>query len=924
MQTVSNDLLRRDVRMLGDLLGDVITELVGPGALALVEDVRQLSRRRRSGEHEAEPELAARVAGLDLAQARTVSRAFSIFFDLANLAEDRHRIRVLRSREQEKFPAPISESIGAGIARLREAGFTVEQVQKAIDDLAIELVFTAHPSEAKRRSIRAKLRRMRYALQELDRDDLLPRERERLERRIRSDLTVLWQTDFLRPSRPTVLEEVERGLSITPRLWEVVPQVYEALRRALEVSYPGNVFRVPKFLRFGSWMGGDRDGNPNVTAAITRQTLLWLRETAIQQHLQMCRQLYDFLSISVREIDVDAVLVARLEAAVTDWPGLEEALAKIGPLEVYRRWVVMIEWRLRQSLASKGAPAIGAYHDGTTLTADVQTLYNSLAAHHNRLLADGEVQKWVDLAGVFGLHLTRLDVRQDARRYREVMTEIFALLHLNENYAALDESARCELLSQTMPWNEDIPAAKLSPLAVDTLELFRLLHEASATYGPDCIGGHVISLTQCPSDVLNVLWLWRWAQSRAIAEAPTASASEPKAAANELRIVPLFEKIDDLRNSPQTLGAILAHPLYREHLTRQNNRQIVMVGYSDSTKDGGYLAACWGLYEAQSQLHQVANEAGVRLTFFHGRGGSLGRGGGPAARGILSLPPAALDGSLRLTEQGEVLAERYDDLQVALRHLEQVTWATLVASALPGAEIKPAWRATMEELSRRSFVCYRELVEQPGFIRFFEAATPIEEIENLPIGSRPSRRRGERTLGDLRAIPWVFSWTQNRCMIPAWYGLGTALSEIKYGDRTAWQTVCEMYRQWPFLQATIDNAALALAKADMYVAQNYSELVEDPDERQSCWGLIAREFDRTRQALIDLSGGGELLAATPWFQGSIQVRNPYIDPLNLIQIELLRRRRNLPADASEEEGQRLRDLLRLTVQGIAAGMRTTG
>lgn len=947
MSTLSNDHLRRDVRMLGDLLGEVITELVGPGALALVEDVRQLSRRRRSGEHEAEPELAARVAGLDLAEARIVSRAFSVFFDLANLAEDRHRIRVLRSREQEKHPAPISESIGAGISRLREANFTAEEVQKALDDLSIELVFTAHPSEAKRRSIRAKLRRMRYALQELDRDDLLPRERERLQRRIKSDLTVLWQTDFLRPSRPTVLEEVERGLSITPRLWEVVPQVYESLRRALEACYPESTFRIPSFLRFGSWMGGDRDGNPNVTAAITRQTLVWLRETAIGQHLLMCRQMYDFLSISVREIDVDAAMVARLEEAVTAWPGLEETLKKVAPLEVYRRWVVMIEWRLKQSLSAAGPAASGAYHDGAALVADMQSLFESLREHHNRLLADGEVQKWVDLARVFGLHLTRLDVRQDARRYREVMTEIFAALHLSENYATLDETERCELLSTTMPvsgpvptsslksqasglspsktipWSEPIPASKLSPLTVDTLELFRLLHEASVTFGPDCIGGHVISLTQCPSDVLNVLWLWRWAQSRAAAEAATEGTSS-KATAAELRIVPLFEKIDDLRNSPDTLTAILKHPLYREHLARQNNRQIVMVGYSDSTKDGGYLAACWGLYEAQSKLNQVAADAGVRLTFFHGRGGSLGRGGGPAARGILSLPPAALDGSLRLTEQGEVLAERYDDLQVALRHLEQVTWATLVASALPSAEIKPAWRTMLEELSRRSFACYRELVEQPGFIPYFEAATPIEEIENLPIGSRPSRRRGERTLGDLRAIPWVFSWTQNRCLIPAWYGLGTALSEVKYGDRAAWQTVCEMYRQWPFLQATIDNAALALAKADMYVAQNYSELVEDADERQRCWGLIAREFDCTRQALIDLTGSGELLAATPWFQGSIQVRNPYIDPLNLIQIDLLRRRRSLPNDATEEEGQRLRDLLRLTVQGIAAGMRTTG
>lgn len=908
--------------MLGELLGDVITNLVGPTALTLVEDVRQLSRRRRGGEHEAEPQLARRVADLTLSDARVVARAFSVFFDLANLAEDRHRIRVLRERERESFPAPISESIGAAIGILNKAGFSAEQVQGALDQLSVELVFTAHPSEAKRRSIRAKLRRMKHALQELDREDLLARERQRLETRIKSELTVIWQTDFLRPSRPTVLEEVERGLSITPRLWEVVPQVYESLRRSLEASYPGWNFRIPTFLRFGSWMGGDRDGNPNVTAPITRRTLGWLRETAINQHVAMCRQMYDFLSISEREVEFDKDLEQRVADAQRAWPALEPLLSKIGSYEIYRRWITIIQWRLQQSYANveQGGISEGGYCDGGDLSADVEVLYESLKIHHNRLLADGEVGKWCDLARVFGLHLTRLDVRQDARRYREVMTEIFALLGKAENYADLDEPARCEVLSKSLPWKEPIAADKLTPLAADTLELFRLLHEASTTFGPDCIGGHVISLTQCPSDVLNVLWLWRWAQQRALAEKKVqASAPSP-----ELRIIPLFEKIDDLRNSALTLEAILSHPLYREHLERQGNRQIVMVGYSDSTKDGGYLAACWGLYEAQSQLQKVATKHGVSLTFFHGRGGSLGRGGGPAARGILSLPPTALDGSLRLTEQGEVLAERYDDQHVALRHLEQVSYATLIASALPGVDVKPAWRELMEDLSRRSYVAYRELVDQPGFIPFFEAATPIEEIENLPIGSRPSRRRGERTLGDLRAIPWVFSWTQNRCMIPAWYGLGTALSEIKYRDRTAWQTACEMYRQWPFLQATIDNAALALAKADMYIAQNYSELVENEGERQEIWGLIAREFDRTRQVLLDLVGGNELLAATPWFQGSIQVRNPYIDPLNLIQIELLRRRRSLPADATEEEGQRLRDLLRLTVQGVAAGMRTTG
>lgn len=915
MATVNSDFLRRDVRALGDMLGEVISESAGPEALALVEAIRHLSRRRRSGEHEAEGQLAERIAALSLPESRVVARAFSVFFDLANLAEDRHRIRVLRARVQDAAPNPISETIAAGIAKLKDAGFTAEQVQAALEQVKIELVFTAHPSEAKRRSIRAKLRRMRHALQELDRTDLLPRERERLETRIRADLTVLWQTDFLRPTKPTVLEEVERGLSITPRLVEVVPQVYDSLRRALESHYPGEEFQIPVFLRFGSWMGGDRDGNPHVTAPVTRQTLLWLRETAISQHVSICKTMYDFLSISTHEVPADAEIVQRLNDRSVNWPELAMAVISLAPLEVYRRWIKMIEWRLRKSMPADAGARVprGGYRDGAELVADLQVIQDSLKAHHSQLLADTEVQRWIDLARVFGLNLTQLDVRQDARRYREIMTEIFSKLDVIEGYGDLPEERRCAILSQTLPWRLAISKDGLASLTADTLDLFRLLHDAIRSFGSDCVGGHVISLTQCPSDLLNVLWLWRWAQT---------TATEPHK--DELRIVPLFEKIDDLKNAAQTLDAILSHPLYREHVKRLGDRQVIMVGYSDSTKDGGYLAACWGLYQAQSQLQTVADKHGVALTFFHGRGGSLGRGGGPAARGILSLPPEALDGSLRLTEQGEVLAERYDDTQVAFRHLEQVAWATLLASALPGAEVKPAWKAMIEELSQRSYQAYRELVDQPGFLSYFAAATPIEEIEDLPIGSRPSRRRGERTLGDLRAIPWVFSWTQNRCLIPAWYGLGTALSEVKYRDRTSWNTICEMYRSWPFLQATIDNAVLALAKADMYIAHHYADLAEDGDVRQRCWSLIAAERDRTRQALLDMVGGNELLATNPWFFSSIEVRNPYIDPLNLIQIDLLRRRRTLPADAPDAEREQLRDMLRLTVQGIAAGMRTTG
>lgn len=896
MTKVSNELLRRDVRMLADMLGESITALAGGDSLSLVEEIRKLSRNRRaSGDPKDEEALAGRIASLDPEQIQTVVRAFTVFLDLSNLAEDRHRIRVLRHREMEQ--EMLSESIGAAIATLKGKGFTAGQVGEAIARLAIELVFTAHPSEAKRRAIRAKLSRMRNALQELDRQDLVARERKALTELLRTELSVLWQTEFLRPRRPTVLEEVDRCLSIAPRLWEVVPRIYGALRKALAEQYPGEVFALPAFLRFGSWVGGDRDGHPDVTAEVTGRTLLKLRATALALHREQCHRMYDFLSLSLRETGVSAVLKANLAEALVRWPAIEARLSPTDPLEVYRRYLSMVEWRLEGTVEPGGA----AYRDGAELTADLELILSSLREHPGGEFAAAEVERWLDQVRVFGLHLACLDVRQDSRRYAEVMTDLFAALGLAENFDGLEEAEKLALLSKTMPYRGEIPRAKLSANTRETLSVFRLLQQTISTYGSAPIGGHITSLTQAPSDILTVLWLWQWAAGGEDAS---------------LRIMPLFEKIGDLERAPETLRAMLAQPAYAAYLEKQGRRQVVMVGYSDSTKDGGYLSACWGLYRAQTELYQAAREHQVEITFFHGRGGSLGRGGGPAARGIFSLPPESIDGSLRLTEQGEVLAERYDDAQIAYRHLEQLTSATLLASATPAAAPGADSLALIEGLSARSYECYRELVDAPGFLSFFASATPIDEIEDLQIGSRPARRRGQRTLGDLRAIPWVFAWTQNRCLIPAWYGLGTALAEL---PEEAWASLGAMYREWPFFEATIDNAALALAKSDMFVAQCYAQLTEEPEVRDRFWALIDRERDLTRSAILKITGGTELLSQTPWFQGSIEVRNPYIDPLNLIQIELLKRRRS---GGGEEE--RLRHLLRLTVQGVAAGMRTTG
>lgn len=912
------DPLRREIRMLGRELGQILQEVAGTHLFELVEEIRKLAIARRRGVPDAETNLIARLAGLAEDDARVAARAFTLFFDLANLAEDRHRARVLRERER-KSDGPRSESIGAAIRRLREAGYTAERMQALLDTLAIELVFTAHPTEAKRRSVRSKLRRLRSHLALLDSADLLPRERQRIEGKLRATLVSLWQTDFIRPWRPTVLHEVERGIALAPTLWEVIPLILGDLRRELEAAYPGHAFRVPPFLRFGTWIGGDRDGNPYVTAEVTAKTLLTQRKAALEHHLAASRAAFRVLSLSEKRAGVSHALRAALAEALTKWPELATALATISPNEIYRRWIAVIQWRMERTVAVEldAPPPPGAYANGGELETDLGIICDSLRGHRGGVLIEGELQEWLDQVSVFGFHIARLDVRQESGVYQRVLGEILATLDLTPDFASLPEADKAALLARTMPWRLPIPEENLSTDARESLALFRLLAAAARAYGSEALGGHVVSLTHSPSDLLAPLWLWRWATS---GDAKSGSPTTVR----PLPLIPLFETIHDLREAPAVMDALLSNPAYQAHLEAQDRRQIVMIGYSDSTKDGGYLAACWWLYQAQVGVQEVADRRGVAVEFFHGRGGSLGRGGGPAARAILSLPPRSVSGRLRVTEQGEVLAERYDDLQIAYRHLEQVTWATILVSGMPSAPPPAAWCRVMDEAAQMAFQTYRELVELPDFLEYFDQATPIEAIETLPIGSRPARRRGQRTLSALRAIPWVFAWTQSRHLLPAWYGLGTAFHWLADRQEKGWQELREMYFAWPFFRALLDNAALAMAKSDMGIARQYARLASPDGGDNPVWNQINTEFERSALAARRIIGVDELLADIPWLQRSIAARNPYVDPLNLIQVELIRRLRAKPADAPAEEVEYLRHRLRLSIQGIAAGMRTTG
>jgi phosphoenolpyruvate carboxylase len=919
MNDSNTDDLRREIGFLGAVLGDTIRQAVGEQAYQVVERLRRAAWDRREGRENADVELQRIVAALDEHQMRVAIRAFTLFLDLLNVVEDRRRVLVLEERARQAYPHPRNESIRDAVARLKGAGVSAEAMQRLIDQLQIELVFTAHPTEAKRRSVRNKLRAIRLLMRHYD-SNPLPDEHDRLARRIRAEVAKLWHTDFIRPWRPDVKHEVSRGLSFKPVLWDEAPRIASDLSMALRESYGDAVRSNRPCLMFGSWIGGDRDGHPGVTPAVTQETFAWLRREAIAFQLQACDRLFDSLSISSRQTEVCAELVAVIDDAVSQWPQLKPRLAELPPGELFRRWLSIIRWRLEHSEAPDNTSQHAAgYGSACELAGDAAMLLVAVEQLSTAPSIAQEVRDWLTQIETFGLHLARLDIRQNAKVYAEVVVEIFHQLGRCEAKQPLSEAERCRLLSETIHDCVTIDETQLSPQAIDTLSLFRLLHHIGRRYSMAAVGAHVISMTSAPSDALTILWLWeqtRESQSDGVRGDRVSPDQQDR-----LPIAPLLETIDDLRAGPAILAGMLQIPAYREHLRHQGDRQMVMLGYSDSTKDGGYFAACWSLYQAQRSLTRVAEEQGIELTFFHGRGGSLGRGGGPTARSILSLPRGTFHGHLRLTEQGEVLADRYDDPNIARRHLEQVIWSALLAAGDPDASDSSRWYPLMEQISEASVAAYRELIEQPDFVEFFRRVTPISEIEQLPIGSRPSRRKPGGGLADLRAIPWVFSWTQSRCLIPAWYGIGTAMAEL-VRDEAKLLELRDAYQHWPFFRALADNAELALAKSDQGIFKEYFRLSGDNQSFHKIAELVTAEFGRSCQVVTALTGRGELLDQTPWLKESIRVRNRYIDPLNLIQIELLERSGRSPTD--DEQSEELRHLARLSINGIAAGMRTSG
>lgn len=943
----SRERLSAVIHLLGDMLGEVIRTQAGEAMFALEEQVRKLAKDvRTNGGPEQRATLYNLIASLSTEEARNLLKAFSTYFALVNLAEQLQRMWVLRDRRLSHPDQPRSESIAAAIATLHAQGVPADALQSWLEQALVLPVFTAHPTESKRRTTLDKLRRIADALQHLHANQLLPAEREQWHTAMMEEIVGLWQSDELRLVRPTVIDEVKNGLYyFDTSLMDVVPRLYRNLEQALRTYYPGYPWRVPSILRFGAWMGGDRDGNPYVTPGVTVETIRTMRSVALRHHIRAVEALSERVSQSTRQVTISDDLERSLAADAERFPEVAKLLEQRNPHEPYRRKCTYIREKLLRSLdhtlkhvpdwfhdadATFLPPPGTFYHFAADMLADLRVMDQSLRANGGAATADGALRDLIRQVEVFGLHMATLDIRQHSSRHTAALVEVLAYAGICDDYPALDESARVALLLRELASPRPLIPAHLpySEPTAEIVETFRIVAALLNQISPEAIQTYIVSMTRGTSDLLTVLLF-----------AKEAGLFQPHQGYSQLNVVPLFETGADLAAAASVVAECLRAPIYRTQLQLRGDIQEVMIGYSDSNKDGGFLAANWALYQAQAALRDLAAEHGINLRLFHGRGGSVGRGGGPANRAILAQPPGSLGKQIKITEQGEVISDRYGMPPLAKRHLEQVLNAVLLLGFTPAADVQPAWVQTLEHLARIAHQQYRALVyDNPRFLPYFRAATPIAEISRLKIGSRPASRTGSDKIEDLRAIPWVFSWMQSRHTLPGWYGLGYALETFISGRAPAGNShvplpdapasaderllqLQHMYERWPFFQAVIDNAQMILGKADMRIAEHYAELVPDAEIRRKIFAAILSEYERTERRVRQVAKLDHLLDNTPTLQHSIIRRNPYVDPLSYIQVELLHRLRAAPEGPDHAA---LEDAILLSISGIASGLKNTG
>jgi phosphoenolpyruvate carboxylase len=896
----------RDEELLTGVLHDVLRASDGERSVELLDEAVKLGRAVRSGDEVAAERLGALVAGLDIERVEVLVRALTRWFQLVNLAEDSERVRRVRRRELRNAPAPRLGSIREAIAVLAARGTSAAELQQLLDSAELRLVMTAHPTEARRRTTIDKLARVFSILRELD--DAAAVDASEARGRLLATVQELWGSDEIRAISLTVLDEVRGGLiHLATTIAETVPRIYRDLEEALAEHYPDATFVVPPLLTFGSWIGGDRDGNPNVTPPLTVRALELMRDQCLRFLGGRVELLAGRLSLSQRVSGPAPLLAPILENGTETFPALAEQLAKVNPEEPYRRALTFMRERLRASLT--GEP--GSYTDAAELLADLRLIERSLVEGPGVYTAAGDLHDVIRQVEVFGFHFARLDVREHATMHRRALTEIYAALGICADYESLEEERRLELLVRDIEDHRPLIPADIAGFTEPTrttIETFRMLRDALSGPHRGAVQTYVVSGTERASDVLEVLLLMK-----------EASLASPGGGGAWLRIAPLFESGATLAGAAAIMDRLLREPCYRTALRAVGDEQEVMIGYSDSNKDVGYVASGWASYRAQTQLATTIGSHGASWVFFHGRGGAIGRGGGPTNSAILALPPGTVNARLKMTEQGEVLSAKYSVPEIAHRELELAASATIVTGIARDSDRHGLFEEVLEGMAEVSARHYRAIVhEDPGFVRFFNAVTPIGEISRLRLGSRPPRRGAGQGINDLRAIPWVFSWTQSRIVLPAWLGLGVALEQAR--ERYGLDLLREMTDTWPFFGAMLSNAEMALAKADFLIASRYVKLYADDAERERIWALLTEEYERATRELRTIRGNDRLLDGEPVLQASIDRRNPAVDPLSFVQIELLSRlRRGIGADEDP-----LGRVSLLTINGIASGLRNTG
>jgi phosphoenolpyruvate carboxylase len=885
--------LRRDVRSLGAILGQVLVDQAGPELFESVEELRRLMIEhretvRRNPERASSSALMAKaqeiVSQMDLARAYQVTKAFSTYFELTNLAETNHRKRRRRAGKLDAEQLPLPGSFRGTLLRMRSAGISADHAIAALNGIQITPVFTAHPTEVARQTVLLKRRRIAQQLERLDRLPLTTEEAESCENSIRAEVTSLWQTDEVRLAKPTVDDEIRIGLRyFRLSLFDALPKIYAEVVASLRDVYnlEVNEAALPNLIQFGSWIGGDRDGNPLVKPECIRDALEMGRGLILREYLHDIESLSDRLSSSRRQTGVSKGLLSCLAHYERTIPGVHLAWGPHNTTESYRRFLSYMFHKLQQSRQSVDSPH--AYRDVAEFEGDLVLVQNSLESHRGKRLAATYVESLLRKLRTFGFRLYTLDVRQHARVHADVIKELGP---------SLDHEPK-------------------SAEGRELLDTFRTIAQLKRTYPPNSIRHYIISGAESEGDVLAVVQVAKKAGVQL-----AASADDPG-----LMPVPLFESIDSLRAAGSVMRRLWSSPEYQPLLDSWDRWQEVMLGYSDSNKDGGMLTSTWELYKAHRELHQAARDNNLKLRLFHGRGGTVGRGGGPTHSAILAQPPACFSGQIRVTEQGEVLNWKYADTVLAEWNLELMIAASLEALTIPGAisEFPAEWEEAIEQMSQLAYRLYRsEIADNPEILEYFEQATPVNELDTARIGSRPARRTKGRRLEDLRAIPWVFGWMQSRLALPAWFGIGHALEQFAGNGHGHEQLLRQIARGFPMFSDLLRNVELGMAKADLGIARDYSGLVKNASLRERVFSMLEDEFLRSRRMILRVTGQRELLARNRVLARSIRLRNPYVDPMSLIQVELLRRK---------QQGQQSSDLeypLGASINGIAAGLHNTG